>query len=127
MKRLLLLSLAIIAVACQAQPPQPFQEIQPSAPSPIASETPALRVPANFRQWTIERTFKREAKGPSSGYTITLHSDGSGLLDYWESGSNLDFKPNNQHKKTQISAQEIAILRQALKDPELAQDRYLLG
>jgi len=123
-KKLLLLLLILSGGACQSQPqksPPPFQESQPAAPSSVASPTPALRVPAEIKQWTIERTFKREARGPSSGYTITLHSDGSGLLDYWESGSNLDFKPNNQHKKTQISAQDVAALTQALNDPELAQ------
>ena len=124
MKRLLLLCLGVIGLACQAQPPQPPQlvpEDQPSAPGPIETQSPALRVPAEIKQWTIERTFKREARGPSSGYTITLHSDGSGLLDYWASGSNRNFKPKNQHKKIQISAQQIASLTQALKDPELAQ------
>jgi len=115
-KKLLFLVLAITTCGCQGQPPQP-----PSSSSQIASQTPALSVPAEIKQWTIERTFKHEARGPSSGYTVTLHSDGSGLLDYWETGSAVDFQPNNQHKKAQISAQDVATLTQALKDPELAQ------
>ena len=126
MRRLLLLSLAVVTGACQAQPPPtpPLLQGTPT-PTPTISQTPALTVPAQIKQWTVERTFKMEARGPSHGYTVTISSDGNGLVDYWEGGSAVGFKAQNQHKKIKVTAPDLAKLTKALKDPELA--RQLAG
>jgi len=96
--------LVLFLAGCQAAPPQP--SVTPSSP-------------AAFRTWSIRRSYKRELEGPSFGYSLTVHSDGSAETESWRTGSSVGFKPIRREAKLRVSPQILERLAAALRDPEL--------
>lgn len=98
------LLLALFLAGCQAAPPQP-------SPTPVS--------PAAFKTWSIRRSYKRELEGPSYGYSLTVHSDGSAETESWRTGSSVGFKPVRKETRLRVSPQILERLAAALRDPEL--------
>lgn len=86
-----------------------------------------LAGPAWAQKWSVTRSCKYEARGPSSGYSLTVHSDGTAVTDYWETGSSLGSKPVKRAEKLRVSKPVLARLEAAVKDPELARQAPVAG
>ena len=80
----------------------------------------AVSGPVWAQKWSVTRSCKYEARGPSSGYSLTVRSDGSGITDYWATGSAVGFKPVQRTAKVSVSKSALARLAAAVKDPDLA-------
>lgn len=111
-----------LACGCLSSSPPPAAPAfaTPAAPTPSLPTT--LKVPAELKDWSVRLTITHEAKGPNSGYFVEVRSDGSGETGSWSSGSAVGVEARHKKDKLRVSTEDLAELKKALLDPQLARE-----